>query len=209
MPVEKPEEIHAASAVKETTLADCTAPTAQVWGCAYHFNFRTIIQDYIWSGKFWKKEKQTFLTSNCVRHDSETLTFLLQVEEEINGTPVTSEAEISEISVKPKDVPPPSSLPLSEVDNSLQMEALKQAPSSQEPNGEVPQPLVYPGDPSMTFISQPPPLHVPPPQVGLLPAGRRSTLASVFLKCVLEYRCSKTGIQSAMLYGSCVFKFII
>lgn len=184
MPVEKPEEIHAASAVKETTLADCTAPTAQVWGCAYHFNFRAIIQDYIYSGKFWIKEKQTFLTSNCVRHDSETLTFLLQVEEEINGTPVTSEAEISEISVKPKDVPPPSSLPLSEVDNSLQMEPLKQTPSSQEPNGEVPQPLVYPADPSMTFISQPPPLHVPPPQVGLASRAEKHTHLCLLEVCI-------------------------
>ncbi|XP_050728704.1 uncharacterized protein LOC127004666 isoform X3 [Eriocheir sinensis] len=130
VPVEKPEEIHVASAVKETALADCTAPTAQV-------------------------------------------------EEEVNGTPVTSEAEISEISVKPKDVPPPSSLPLSEVDNSLQMDPLKQTPTSQEPNGEVPQPLVYSADPSIAFISQPPPLHVPPPQLGDSPSPQTATMYTV------------------------------
>lgn len=45
VPVEKSEESHAAAAIKETSLTDCTAPTAQVKGFMHHpCNLKTVIQ---------------------------------------------------------------------------------------------------------------------------------------------------------------------
>ncbi|MPC11562.1 hypothetical protein E2C01_004231 [Portunus trituberculatus] len=90
-----------------------------------------------------------------------------QAEEEINGTSATAEGELSKIPTEAKEfsAPPPAPPSQTEVESTLQVEPLNPVPTSQEPNGEVPQTLVYPVDPSIAFISPPPPPHIPPPQV--------------------------------------------
>ncbi|KAK8387747.1 hypothetical protein O3P69_018321 [Scylla paramamosain] len=104
-----------------------------------------------------------------------------QAEEEVNGTSATAESELSKIPTEPKELsaPPPAPPPQTEVENTLQVEPLNPIPTSQEPNGEVPQTLVYPVDPSIAFISPPPPPHIPPPQLGDTPSPQSTTVYTV------------------------------
>lgn len=93
------------------------------------------------------------------------MAFLQQAAEEVNGITAITEGELSKTPAEAKELavaPPPAQ---TEVENTLQVESLDQTSTSQEPNGEVPQPLVYPADPSIAFISPPPQPHIPPPQV--------------------------------------------
>ncbi|KAG0712421.1 Protein ovarian tumor locus [Chionoecetes opilio] len=105
-----------------------------------------------------------------------------QANEDVNGTTPTADGELSRTSAEATELPtPPQPLPLPqpEVENTLHVEPLNQTLISQEPNGEVPQPLVYPGDPSIAFISPPPPAHMPPTQLGDSPSPHSATVYTV------------------------------
>ena len=103
---------------------------------------------------FYCKWKRSTRARLCLRH------FIVrqQAGEEVNGTITVAKSESQKIPAKAKELSAPP-LPRTEV------EPLNPIPTSQEPNGEVPQSLVYPADPSITFISPPPPPHIPPLQV--------------------------------------------
>lgn len=88
---------------------------------------------------------------------------LPQATEEVNGTTAISEGELLNNPPEAQELSAAAPLP----------------PQSEAENGEVPQQLVYPADPSIAFISPPPQPHLPPPQLGDSPSPHSATVYTV------------------------------